>query len=292
MEMEQNLRSETLFCPAKINLFLEVGEKRADGYHEIDSVMQAVSLCDRVSVTLTPGNGRINLTCDHPSLPANETNLAWRAAERYLAEAGITEWDVTIDIEKKIPLAAGLAGGSADCAGVLRALWHLLGEVSEETLYKLGKELGADVPFCLTCGCCRAEGIGERLTRYPSLSPDCIVVIAKGGEGVSTKEAYSKLDKAAGERRTVQSMLKALERRDSGEAAALMFNRFEQAILPLRPAAAYAKAQMISEGAAGAMMSGSGPSVFGIFYSWDDAERAHDRLIAAGYDCFVVNPVQ
>ncbi len=289
--MNEPIRSETLFCPAKINLFLEVGDKRADGYHNIDSIMQAVSLCDRVTLTLTEGNGRITLTCDHPALPSDERNIAYRAAERYLAKAGIDDIDVAIEIEKKIPLEAGLAGGSTDCAGVLRAMQNLLGGMSEEKLYALASKLGADVPFCLACGCHRADGIGEKLTRLPSLSRDCILVIVKGGEGVSTKEAYAKIDEAAGERQSIASIMRALERPDYAEAAALMFNRFEQVILPLRPAVAFAKETMISEGAAGAMMSGSGPSVFGIFFSSDDAERAYSRLLDAGYESFLVNPV-
>lgn len=289
--MNEPIRTETLFCPAKINLFLEVGEKRADGYHDIDSVMQAVSLCDRVTVTLTKGSGEITLTCDCSALPTDNRNIAWRAAERYLKESGVSDLDVAIEIEKKIPLEAGLAGGSTDCAGVLRALQNMLGGVSEEKLYEIAKGLGADVPFCLACGCCRAEGIGEKLTKCPPLSRDCILVIVKGGEGVSTKEAYAKIDEAAGERCSSAPILRALERPDYAEVAALMFNRFEEAILPLRPAVAFAKEVMISEGAAGALMSGSGPSVFGIFFSWDDAERAYSRLLEAGYDSFMVNPV-
>lgn len=289
--MKREKRSETLFCPAKINLFLEVGDKRADGYHNIDSIMQAVSLCDRVTLTLTEGSGRITLTCDHPSLPADSRNIAYRAAERYLAEAGIRDVDVAIELEKKIPLEAGLAGGSTDCAGVLRAMQNLLGGMSEEELFELAAKLGADVPFCLACGCHRAEGIGEKLTSLPSLSRDCILVIVKGGEGVSTKEAYAKIDEAAGERQSIAPIMRALARPDYAEVAALMFNRFEQVILPLRPAVAFAKETMIAEGAAGAMMSGSGPSVFGIFFSWDDAERAYSRLLDAGYESFLVNPV-
>lgn len=281
---------QTYFCPAKINLFLEVGEKRPDGYHDIDSVMQAVTLCDRVTVTLTQGTGKITLACDHPDLPCDNRNIAYRAAECYLAEAGITDYDVMIEIEKKIPLAAGLAGGSTDCAGVLRCLQNLLSALAEEALYDLGRRLGADVPFCLRSGCCRTEGIGEVLTPYPSLSRDAILVIAKGGEGVSTKDAYQQMDLPR-ERRSSSSMLRALEYGDGGEVAALLYNSFEGVILPIHNEASYAKAVMIAEGASGALMSGSGPSVFGIFYSWDDAERVHQRLLDTGYQCYIAHPV-
>lgn len=281
---------QTYFCPAKINLFLEVGEKRPDGYHDIDSIMQAVALCDRVSVTLTEGEGRITLTCDNPLLPTDNKNIAYRAAERYLAKAGISRYDVAVEIEKKIPLAAGLAGGSADCAGVLRCLQSLLSALSEEELYALGKQLGADVPFCLRSGCCCTEGIGEVLTPLSPLSRDAILVIAKGGEGVSTAEAYRQMDLPR-TRQSSASILRALERGDSGEVAALLYNSFEGVILPIHKEATYAKELMIAEGCAGALMSGSGPSVFGIFFDWDDANRAHERLLAKGYESFIASPV-
>lgn len=281
---------QTYFCPAKINLFLEVGDLRPDGYHDIDSVMQAVTLCDTVTVTLTPGAGKIDLICDHPDLPSDSQNIAYRAAEAYLAEAELFDCDVRIGIKKKIPLAAGLAGGSTDAAGVLRAMQTLLAALSEERLYALAGRLGADVPFCLRSGCCRTEGIGEVLTPYPALSRDTIIVVAKGGEGVSTAEAYRQMDLPRS-RQSCAAMLRALERRDGGEAAALLYNAFEAVILPLRPLAARAKQVMVEEGASGALMSGSGPSVFGLFYNWDDAERVYNRLLGEGYETFLVHPV-
>lgn len=281
---------QTYFCPAKINLFLEVWDVRPDGYHDIDSVMQAIALCDTVTVRLTSGSGQITLTCDHPALPCDERNIAYRAAQAYLAEAGIDTYDVFVDILKKIPLAAGLAGGSTDAAGVLRAMQGLLQALSEDALYALARRLGADVPFCLRSGCCRTEGIGEVLTPYPALTRDAIVVVAKKGEGVSTKEAYGQMDLPRN-RQSSSAMLRALERRDGGEIAALLYNGFESVILPLRPCAARAKQVMIGEGAAGALMSGSGPSVFGIFFSWDDAERVYNRLLGEGYETFLVHPV-
>ena len=281
---------QTYFCPAKINLFLEVEGLRPDGYHDIDSVMQAVSLCDLVTVSLTPGNGTITLTCNHPDLPCDEGNIAYRAAERYLAAAGIDRYDVSVNIEKKIPLAAGLAGGSTDAAGVLRGLQEMLGALSEEALYQLAGKLGADVPFCLRSGCCRTEGIGEVLTPYRSLTRDAILVIAKKGEGVSTKEAYQQMDLPR-QRRTSSGILRALERQDTLEIVTQLYNGFESVILPLRPYAAHAKQVMIGEGAAGALMSGSGPSVFGVFFHWDDAERVYNRLLDEGYETFIAHPV-
>ncbi len=281
---------QTYFCPAKINLFLEVGEKRPDGYHDIDSIMQAVTLCDQVSVTLTEGSGKITLICDDSRLPTDSGNIAYRAAERYLAEAKITGYDVAIEIEKKIPLAAGLAGGSTDCAGVLRCLQSMLSALTVDALYDLGRRLGADVPFCLRSGCCRTEGIGEILTPVPSLTRDTIIVIAKGGEGVSTAQAYRQMDLPR-TRQSSSAILRAMERGDCSEVAALLYNSFEGVILPIHPQASYAKEVMIAEGCAGALMSGSGPSVFGIFFNWDDASRAHERLLAKGYESFITAPV-
>lgn len=281
---------QTYFCPAKINLFLEVEGIRPDGYHDIDSVMQAISLCDLVSVSLTEGEGRITLACDCIELPTDSRNIAYRAAERYLEAAGVGGYDVSIRIEKKIPLAAGLAGGSTDAAGVLRAMQEMLGALTEEELYALAAKLGADVPFCLRSGCCRTEGIGERMTPYPALSRDAILVIAKKGEGVSTKEAYGQMDLPR-ERRTSSGMLRALERQDTVETVMQLYNGFESVILPLRPYAQNAKRVMIGEGAAGALMSGSGPSVFGVFFDWDDAERVYRRLLAEGYETFIAHPV-
>ncbi len=285
-----NYTEQTYFCPAKINLFLEVGDLRSDGYHDIDSVMQAIALCDTVKVKLAPGSGRISLTCDCPDLPTDSGNIAYRAAERYLEAAGITDWDVSVDIAKKIPLAGGMAGGSTDAAGVLRALQEMTGALTEEALYGLAAKLGADVPFCLRSGCARTEGIGEVMTPCPGLSRDAILVVAKKGEGVSTKEAYRQMDLPR-TRQSVTAMLRALERQDGGEIAALLYNSFEAVILPLRPMAAHAKQVMIEEGAAGALMSGSGPSVFSIFFDWDGAERAYRRLLEEGYETFLVHPV-
>ena len=281
---------QTYFCPAKINLFLEVEGIRPDGYHDIDSVMQAISLCDLVTVRLESGDGRIHLTCNIPDLPTDKGNIAYRAAEAYLKEAGIGGYDVFVEIKKDIPLAAGLAGGSTDAAGVLKAMQEMLGALSQDALYDLARRLGADVPFCLRSGCCRTEGIGEVLTPYPPLCRDAIVVVAKKGEGVSTKEAYRQMDLPRSRQSSAQ-MLRALERQDGGEIAALLYNGFESVILPLRPFAAHAKQVMIGEGAAGALMSGSGPSVFGIFFDWDDAERVYNRLREEGYETFLVHPI-
>ena len=179
---------------AKINLFLEVGLRRADGYHDIESVMQAVTLCDKVTVEAGDGVGRgIALECD--GLPTDRGNIAYRAAELFCRAAGI-EPHVKIHIEKRIPVAAGLAGGSTDGAAVLYALNAIYdGVLDGKKLHALAARLGADVPFCLDGGTALARGIGEQLSECPVL-PDCHILIAKRSEGVLTPEAFRELDRS------------------------------------------------------------------------------------------------
>lgn len=284
--------SQTVFCPAKINLFLEVLDRRPDGYHNIDTVMQSVNLCDTVSVTLSDGTGRITLECTEPTLPTDRMNIAYLAGERYLAKSGREDdLDLHIRIEKKIPLAAGLAGGSADAAGVLIGLQRILHALSEEELMTLAGTIGADVPFCIRCGCARAQGIGERLTPVTALSPEYAIVIAKGGEGVSTKEAYEALD-AQCKTLSAERMADALNRGDVSEVCDRLYNAFEKVVPKLRPMVNFAKNAMLHGGAMGAMMSGSGPSVFGIFFDLDRAESVCEYLKSAGYAAFVCAPVR
>ena len=284
-----------MLCPAKINLFLEVVAKRTDGYHEIDTVMHSVDLTDTVTVEVSENGtneNRVSLTCTEKSLPTDEKNIAYKAALRFAAEYNITGYDIKIDIEKRIPLAAGLAGGSADCAGVLLLLERIFGTDDREGLLALGGELGADVPFCMTCGCAAASGIGEKMTRVAPLTPERTLVIAKGGDSVSTAAAYRLID-ALGEReiRSSAQMVSLLEKRDAASALEYMFNIFEEVIAPDVPSVGRAKQIMLTCGAENAMMSGSGPSVFGVFTNEDDAERAHSALISEGYDSFICLPV-
>ncbi|MGM9681635.1 MAG: 4-(cytidine 5'-diphospho)-2-C-methyl-D-erythritol kinase [Eubacteriales bacterium] len=283
--------SQTVFCPAKINLFLEVLDRRADGYHNIDTVMQSVNLCDTVRIRLTDGTGRIGLECTEPTLPTDRRNIAYLAGERYLAAAGRQDLDLHIAIEKKIPLAAGLAGGSADAAGVLIGLDRILHAVSPDELGVLAKSIGADVPFCMRCGCARAGGIGEILTPVTPLSPEYTIVVAKGGEGVSTKEAYEALDADCG-RLSAAPMADALNREDVGEVCDRLYNAFEKVVPKVRPMVGFAKNAMLHGGAMGALMSGSGPSVFGIFYDLDRAEAVCEYLKSQGYAAFVCAPVR
>lgn len=279
-----NTQTETIFCPAKINLFLEVGTTRPDGYHNIDTIMQAVDLCDVVSLTFSEGSGMVTLSCTDESLSDPENNIASRAAKKYIEAASIVDVDVHINIEKNIPVAAGLAGGSTDAAGVLLLMEKHFCVLSHDRLLKLGGSLGADVPFCMIRGAARAIGIGDVLTPIKSLSREMAIVIAKGGDGVSTKEAYGSVP--CGEKSS-DNMVAMLESGDIFGICAGVYNAFEQVVMSVRPAVSVAKQTMLEYGALCSLMSGSGPSVFGIFSDHDLAERSADKLCEMGYSSFV-----
>lgn len=273
---------------AKINLYLDIIGRRDDGYHELHSCMQTVGLCDTISAEISTDTEQqtIILTCSDSSLPTDSRNLVWRAAEMYLNEAGISAYRLEIHIEKRIPVFAGLGGGSADAAAILRLLnRHFDGALDQGDLITLGAKLGADVPFCLAGGTCRCEGIGDILTPVTG-RPDYTVLIAKNGEGVSTKEAFRLLDEAyepmPHEIRSAEDIYSALA---SGNAHALkdsIYNAFEEVILPIRPLAQELKEIMSTYGAICTQMTGSGPSVFGIFLSDARAEVCASALRKKG----------
>ncbi len=305
----------TLQAHAKINLLLDITGRRADGYHTITGVMQMVSLGDTVTVGVEeptdgmhlcvlgprPGTAEtITLTCSNPDLPTDGRNLAWRAAEAFLRATGRGCRRLTIHIEKRIPAAAGLAGGSTDAAAVLKALNTLFGEpLTLDRLCAVGLTLGADVPFCIMGGARITEGVGEALTAVPSM-PDCSLVIACGGEGVSTPAAYKALDGMYGgftpeaytpHYETLDGLLTALRAGDLAGVSGHVFNIFESAVLPERPVARSIQETLLACGAKTALMSGSGPSVFGIFGAGDPAaETARATLAAAGIPAWICTP--
>ena len=298
----------SLLAYAKINLFLDVTGRRENGYHTITGVMQAVDLSDRVTVTAESpivqgsGDGTILLTCSDPTLPADAKNLAYRAAVAYFAATGYTCDRLLIDIEKHSPAAAGLAGGSTDAAATLVALNELCGRpLDEDALCAVGLTLGADVPFCIKGGTHLTEGVGEELTPLAPM-PDCEILIACAGEGVSTPAAYRALDEMHGDfapgayqpcydRRDAQ--LDALRAGDLDGVCASTHNIFESAILPERPVAASIKETMQKSGAIVAMMSGSGPSVFGVFRTDDPAlATAQKALQERGIPSWRCRPVR
>ena len=283
---------------AKINLFLDVLSKRENGYHNIASLMHSVSLCDLVSIDFRPErHTAIRMEASgNPLMPTDCRNLAWRAAEKFLLETGMTG-KVTIRIEKHIPMAAGLAGGSTDAAAVLRGLNRLAGEpLSLEDLCRVGATLGADVPFCVLGGAALVEGIGERMTPMPPM-PSCPMVVACMGEGVSTPWAYGELDRRYAEftpPRAVSSRANALlDALKEGNVEGILengFNLFAPVVEEMRPAVLACKSRMYEHGARFAMMSGSGPSVFGVFSTVEEADAACRALTAAGASAFVCHP--
>ena len=267
---------------AKINLFLDVVRKMDDGFHEIRSVMHSISLCDSVSVErFSSSEGRISIYVKGKYfLPCNNKNLAYRAAELF-SEALQEKLSIRIGIQKRIPVAAGLAGGSSDAAAVLKALNRINGyPFKREMLCKIGEKLGSDVPYCIlgkTQLCC---GRGEKMQML-QLKKKLNFVVAIGDEHVSTAAAYSRLDELYGDfnerasesKQRYDALLKAIAEQDERGIASNMYNIFESAVLPMCPQAQAIKEKMLENGALGAMMSGSGPSVFGIFESREKAEH-------------------
>ena len=309
-----------LSAPAKINLFLDITARRPDGYHEISGVMQSISLCDTITLEVTEPTGMylcslgnhtagaesITLTCTNPDLPTDSRNLAWRAAEKFFAATGRGCKNLLIHIEKRIPAAAGMAGGSTDAAAVLVGLNDLFGRpLTSAALCEVGLTLGADVPFCIMGGAQITEGIGEALTPITPM-PACELVVACGGEGVSTPAAYKALDTLYGSfdpaaytprTRELNTLKSALWQSDLTALCGSMFNLFESVVLPDRPVARQIKETLLSAGAITAMMSGSGPSVFGVFPKGDGAaqsaaEKAREALEALGVPAWVCEPVR
>ena len=279
---------------AKVNLHLEVLGKRPDGYHEIDTVMQTVSLSDTVTVEIQKDEkGEMLLSCTRADIPTDENNIACKVARAFLLAIGKEKDSVKIHIEKVIPVAAGLGGGSADGAAVLRALNRLYGyPLTKQALCDLATPLGADIPFCIMGGCRRAEGIGEIFSSAASLSEDTILVIAMGKMGSNTARAYGKIDEQNGKKSLISSeeMLRSLEMGADAVASAL-YNRFEEVILPENADASAIRRTLRIAGAKGSLMSGSGASVFGIFDDGEKAANAVEILRQKDFFATVAHPV-
>ncbi len=285
----------TVNAYAKINLHLDVIGKRSDGYHDVENVMQSVSLCDYVIAELND-TGAITLECNATNVPTGEGNIAYRAAVRFF-ECIDKVHGVHIKIEKHIPMAAGLAGGSTDAAATLVALNRLCGKpLSESELCDIAAKLGADVPFCISGGAAYSDGCGDILHSFPSLPENTIFVVACGGEGVSTPWAYKLLDTDNNDfvgyiPHGTEALRKSLESDTPERFTEHIFNLFEVSVLPLRPVAKKIKDSMQKGGAIAAMMSGSGPSVYGVFSDVAIAERVRDEILAMGAAAFVCTNV-
>ena len=249
---------------AKINLGLDVLGKREDGYHEVRMIMQTIRMYDQLDMrkSVEPG---IHLTTNKKYIPVDENNLVWRAAKLMMDTCGIIE-GVSIHLHKVIPVAAGMAGGSSDAAATLvgmNRLFHC--GLSKEKLMELGVQIGADVPYCVLRGTALAEGIGEKLTVLPPM-PDCWILIGKPGISVSTKYVYTTLDLNTDTvHPDIDGMKKALEDGNLYGITERMGNVLQDVTIPAYPEVERIKEQMKTLGAVNAMMSGSGPTVFGIF---------------------------
>ena len=280
----------TLKAYAKINLALEVLGKRPDGYHEVAMIMQSVSLHDTLILSLQESD--ITLMCDRPELPCDHSNLAYRAAELLRREFGVTQ-GVQIELTKRIPLAAGLAGGSTDAAAVLKGLNRLWGlALSPAELEQLAARLGSDVPFCLWGGTSLATGRGEMLTPLPDFTGHG-VVLANPSLQVSTAWVYGNYRDAAGNRRRdISSLRHSIEQPDFSAVADTLFNDLETVTVPAYPQVAEIQEQLLQAGAAGVLMSGSGPTVFALTPDYASAaELAGRAALGADVAVFIAETV-
>lgn len=266
---------------AKINLGLDVLRRREDGYHEVKMIMQTIGLHDDLEIrkTKTPG---IQVKTNLYYLPTNENNLVYKAAKLLMDEFKLHD-GMSIQLKKRIPVAAGMAGGSSDGAAVLWGINQMYGlGLSRQALMERGVKLGADVPYCIQRGTALAEGIGEKLSVLPPM-PKCTILIAKPGISVSTKFVYENLhanDLKPEQHPDVDSMIDAMRQKDLGLLCSRMGNVLETVTIPAYPVIAEIKKTMMDNGALGSMMSGSGPTVFGIFDSPAKAKQAMKALRA------------
>ena len=264
---------------AKINLGLDVLRRREDGYHEVRMIMQTIGLCDELEIRKTKQPG-IQVETNLYYLPTNENNLVYKAAQLLKDEFGLRD-GIGIRLRKRIPVAAGMAGGSSDAAAVLWGMnqMYKLG-LSRQELMDRGVKLGADVPYCVLRGTALAEGIGEKLSVLPPM-PKCYILIAKPGISVSTKFVYENLhanDLRPEQHPDVDAMIRAMEKKDLGLLASRMGNVLETVTVPAYPVINEIKRFMVEYGALGAMMSGSGPTVFGIYDTRGKARQAYREL--------------
>ena len=266
---------------AKINLGLDILRKREDGYHEVRMIMQTIQMYDVLEMKRVRKPG-ISLSVNYSYIPNDERNLVYKAAKLLMDEFQV-KGGVDIHLEKFIPVAAGMAGGSSDAAAALVGINRMfqLG-LTKRQLMERGVQIGADVPYCVMRGTALAEGIGEKLTSLPGV-PMCYVLIGKPGINVSTKFVYGNLhlDEVT-EHPDIDGMVQAIRNHDLYGITDRMGNVLESVTCPAYPVIDEIKAQMMKNGAVNAMMSGSGPTVFGIFDDPDKAEFARDQLKISG----------
>ena len=280
------MNSVTLPAYAKLNLTLDILRKRPDGYHDLRMVMQSIALHDDVTVSLAQGEG-IRCHCG-AGLPEDENNLAVKAALAFFAQSGVAPRALEIDITKRIPACAGMAGGSTDAAATLRALRTMLcPEMADEVLERIGAAVGSDVPYCIRGGTALAEGRGEILTTLKS-APRLFALVCKPDFAISTPALYGRVRvDELHDRPDTDGMLRAIARGDADGVIARVGNVFEQ-VLPEEFSQVFAiKRAMLAAGAETAAMTGSGPTVFGLFRDKAAAEAARSAVAFPGAQVFL-----
>lgn len=281
---------------AKLNFFLDVVGIRSDGYHDIISIMQTVDWYDVIKISKNVSHETV-LATNSVELSCGRENIAYRAVQKYLTATSMTD-GLKIEIQKNIPIAAGMAGGSADAAAVLLGLNEMFDKrLSEEELLKLGAELGADIPFCMKGGTGLVSGIGDKILPCGDF-PDCTILCAKSGEGVSTPTAYRLLDeknnffhKITCHRKNLNIILDGIKNQNPFDASKGFFNVFEDTISALNPDVSKLKRIMTENGSYLCQMSGSGPSVFGLFHNEVEAEKALHQVLQTGAEAKICHPV-
>lgn len=292
------MRSYSLVAPAKINLHLEILGDRPDGYHELAMVLQSISLADKIEVR-SISTDTIRVQCNHPEVPLDTTNLAYKAAQLMVSqfpEVYANKGGVEINIDKRIPVAAGLAGGSTDAAAVLVGidlLWNL--GLTHTELEELGEKLGSDVPFCIAGGTAIATGRGEKLSPLPDVAGLYVVLAKYRSLGVSTAWAYQTYRQQFGSEYVsdVQSLeersarvhsgplVSAIAQKDGAKIGSLLHNDLEKVVLPAYPQVSQLREAFQSTGPLGTMMSGSGPTVFAIAQSEAQAQQIQQQVRTA-----------
>lgn len=279
------------YAYAKVNLTLDVLDRRPDDYHDLKSVMQTISMRDDIEIDIGT-NAPWKLVCTDTQIPADETNLAWKAARHFFDRIGKDPNGIEIRILKRIPSGAGLGGGSADAAAVLRALNNHYGNpMSILALAELGATVGSDVPFCVVGGTAMVEGRGERLRKLPNM-PDCIFVVCKPDFSVSTPELYRKIDETViGKRPDHSAMETAILSGDIVKVAQCLYNVFDPIVTAEHLELNYIKSICNSYGSLGQIMTGSGSAVFAIVPEFEYAAVICDMLKANYPQVYIARPV-
>ena len=279
-----------VLAPAKINLTLDVLRKRPDGYHDISTIMQAVDLYDTITVS-DNDSGKVTLSCNYEGVPCDDRNICAKAAYRFFEYCKMDVKGVHIDIDKKIPTQAGLAGGSSDGAATILGLNNLFGTMLKSAeMHEIAEKVGADVPFCLEGGTKLATGIGTTLKKVPPFHCAQLVICKPDTVSVSTADAYQKVDALNSHPAYTDEMIKALYSRDMFQISTTLFNDFELALQI--PEVNEIKRTMLNCKANGAGMSGSGSAVFAIFTSERKAKKCYETLKETYKETFLCKPVK